>query len=96
MFEVFPVPQGEGWLMVARLDSDDHDIAAMFQAAYATEAQEFADRLNIREKARRCPMCGQLADQVEHELGQPSVFVHGRGSASVRHQDLLSQLTVQS
>ena len=52
-FEVVPVPQGEGWLMVADLRTLHSEIVAMFRAEYAAMAQEFADRLNLRELAGR-------------------------------------------
>ena len=55
-FEVCPLPQGEGWLMVGDFSRDIADgahVAGMFPARYAEEAQEFADRLNIRELAGR-------------------------------------------
>jgi phosphoribosylformylglycinamidine (FGAM) synthase-like amidotransferase family enzyme len=48
-FEVFPVPHGEGWLMVASLDQEeqeDRESAALFRPEYREEAQQFADRMN--------------------------------------------------
>lgn len=55
-FQVRPLPQGEGWVMVGDFSRDIADgahVAGMFPARYAAEAQEFADRLNIRELAGR-------------------------------------------
>jgi len=54
-YAVQAVPQGAGWLMVADLLSDRPEVmpAAMFRPEYREEAQEFADRLNVRELARR-------------------------------------------
>jgi hypothetical protein len=54
-YVVQPVPQGSGWLMVADLLADRPEVspAAMFRPDYRAEAQEFADRLNVRALAGR-------------------------------------------
>lgn len=53
-YVVQAIPEGEGWLMVADLVLPlDGAPAALFRPEYREEAQEFADRLNIRELAGR-------------------------------------------
>lgn len=53
-YVVQAVPEADGWLMVADLVLPlDGQPAAMFRPEYREEAQEFADRLNVRDLAGR-------------------------------------------
>lgn len=54
-YGVYPVPEGDGWVMVADLaePGDGGEIAALFRPGYREEAQEFADRLTIRDAVQR-------------------------------------------
>jgi hypothetical protein len=53
-YGVHPVPEGEGWVMVVDPDVPLPDaVAAMFRLEHREIAQEFADRLNVRELAER-------------------------------------------
>jgi hypothetical protein len=54
-FGVYSVPEGAGWVMVADLAEagEGGEIAALFRPEHAELAQEFADRLNVRDLAGR-------------------------------------------
>lgn len=54
-YGVYPVPEGAGWVMVADLaePGEGGEIVALFRPEYREEAQEMADRLNIRALAGR-------------------------------------------
>lgn len=54
-YEVRPVPNGEGWIMVVSLFTTvptPSTIAAMFRPEHRDMAQEMADRLNVRAMAK--------------------------------------------